>query len=220
MPLRASDSRRGCRPYTVQSFILSAIGYRYSRDAAARRSHLSQRFCGVGADSRCGRRRETRPHRGVAENAAGRKDGCRRPSGHRERADAGLGTALRRGVRGAGRRARTYFQGWKCVRAGRSWRSPPQPDGLSWHGGPVRPPATSCGLESESFFESLSCRHPHFPEEYGGCSQSYSGSFLRRMSHRLASSRADSAARLDPFRFRSRPRRRLRSPARATCPAS
>ena len=70
-------------------------------------------------DGRCGRsgrRRETRPHRGVAENAAGREDRCQRPSDHRERAEAGLNAALRRGVRGAGRRARTYFQGWKCVR--------------------------------------------------------------------------------------------------------
>jgi len=109
MPLRASDSRRGCRPYTVQLFILSAIGYRYSRDAAARRSHLSQRFCGVGADSRCGRRRETRPHRGVAENAAGRKDGCRRPSGHRERADAGLRAAPRGGLNAGGEPGQDIF---------------------------------------------------------------------------------------------------------------
>jgi len=38
------------------------------------------------------RRHITAVYRRVAENAAGREDGCQRPSGHRERADAGFGT--------------------------------------------------------------------------------------------------------------------------------
>jgi hypothetical protein len=41
----------------------------------------------------------------------------------------------------------------------------------------LRPPATQKPLQSESFFESLSCRHPLFPDESGGCDESYSGSF-------------------------------------------
>jgi len=36
----------------------------------------------------------------------------------------------------------------------------------------VRPHAASCGLESESLFESLSCETRLIPEEYGGCDQS------------------------------------------------
>lgn len=43
---------------------------------------------------RGGRRRQARPYRRPAEDAADRQDGCRRPSSHRERAHAGLGTAL------------------------------------------------------------------------------------------------------------------------------
>ena len=54
----------------------------------------------------------------LAGSAAGRKDGCRRPSGHRERADTGFSAALRRGVRGAGRRARTDFQGLELCPSG------------------------------------------------------------------------------------------------------
>jgi hypothetical protein len=38
-------------------------------------------------------------------------------------------------------------------------------------------PAVSQAPPSEPFFESLSRRPPCFPEEYGGCDESYSGSF-------------------------------------------
>ena len=52
----------------------------------------------------------------------------------------------------------------------------------------VRPHAASCGLESESHFESLSRRTLVFPEEYGGCDQSYSGSYgsFRTSQHEAA----------------------------------
>ena len=45
---------------------------------------------------------QVKPHWRVAENVAGREDGCRRPSGHRERTDAGLRAALRRGLTAGG----------------------------------------------------------------------------------------------------------------------
>lgn len=62
-------------------------------------------------------------------------------------------------------------------------------------GCPVRPHAASCGLESESLFESLSCETRLIPEEYEGCDQSYSGSLLRRLPHRLAWSGNDNSRR-------------------------
>ena len=52
----------------------------------------------------------------------------------------------------------------------------------------VRPHAASCGLESESLFDSPSFRHPHFTGENDACSQSYSGSYgsFRKRPHQAA----------------------------------
>jgi hypothetical protein len=83
-----------------------------------------------------------------------------------------------------------------------------------------RRPASPCHLSPTSLFTSPFLRNTDNVGQSRQSERSYSGSFLRRMSHRLAWSHTDSAARLRPFRFRRRPRRRLRSPARATCPAS
>lgn len=63
-------------------------------------------------DGRCrrgGRRRETRPHRGTPENAACPQHRRQRPLGHRERADAGFGTALRRCLTAGGAPGQDIF---------------------------------------------------------------------------------------------------------------
>ena len=46
----------------------------------------------------------------------------------------------------------------------------------------MRPLAVSQAQQSESFFESLSCRSPCFAEEFGDSDESYSGSYATHVS--------------------------------------
>jgi len=58
-------------------------------------------------------------------------------------------------------------------------RKPSRDEQRGWHPCDcLRPPVVSQAPRSESLFETLSHRSPCFPEEYGGCDESYSGSFF------------------------------------------
>lgn len=61
----------------------------------------------------------------------------------------------------------------------------------------VRLPAASREVPRASDFESPPRETSRFPDDNRGCSRSYSGSFLRKVAHRLASSRTDQHARVE-----------------------